>query len=368
MALQPASTPIGVGPPDIPGDVPRHGRHKTPWIRKPGLEWEPADDDVKTRRRGRGSYYTRASNLGSPIEDKYKVSRARERRIVFGMSRHPELVRAAQAVISLDDERDELERLADKANEYGRGDAAAMHGTAFHRLREQHDAGVDLSHLDTLTAQGLATWNRLLSPFKVVGSEQFVVCDEIETAGTYDALLELTRPWVIRNKAGHILGTLATGDRITADLKSGRWGPAWFGAQYAVQAWPYANGVPYSHRGGRMPWPDDRPPRTDWAVIPYVSLDNLDEAGLYWINLAAAKLRVDGVKLIKQLRATDDLFFADTPQHPIALTELALLALIRDVVDEAELGRLYEAHQHMWTPACRAKARARAAEWEETAG
>lgn len=357
-APAPTATSDGTAP-EIPDEIPRHGGNGRPWIRRHGLTYAPGDEATDTRR-GRGEFYTRASSFGKPIEDTYKIGRARERRIVFGLSRHRELVTSAQAVAGQDEraDRDELERLADKAVEYARGDVASTMGTAFHKLRERADAGEDLSYLPADLRAGLAAWDRLTARFRMVASETFVVNDNVKAAGTFDALFEVVEPVTI-HRGGELLGALDVGDRIIGDLKSGRWGPKWFGPVYGCQGWIYATGEPYTHRRGRYGWPDGRAPRTDWAVIPYVPVDSPQDASLHWINLDAARLRIELVQSIHYGRRCEDLFVEHVEQLPAQVSVLGVVALLRAAGSEAELERIWRAHQSVWTEDCSRMARAR---------
>ncbi len=333
--------------PAIPADVPRHRGNRRPWVRNaddtgapPAVTRELHRDgepmtvlaDPKDSKRGR--YFGRASSYGKPLEDMRKIEQADQRRIAFAFGRHPELVKRSQAVTYLDRDgldaiaddrarakalaqasadRDELEAIARKAVEYAKGDAASTKGTAFHRLRERRDQGEDLSYLDPLTLEGLATWERLLTPFELIGSEQFVVNDELESAGTYDALLKAVRTITIRHpKTREVLGQVEAGEAVVGDLKSGKWGPEWFGPTYGCQALVYAGARPYTHALGRYDWA--QAPSQRWAVIPYVSLDRLDAAGLHWIDLDRARLAVEAVARVKAARADRMMFIAHSDE------------------------------------------------------
>lgn len=385
--------------PDVPTEIPRHRGSKQPWIRRPDDTGPPPAVAQERHRDGsmitvladpkdgqRGFYAARASSYGSPLDDKHKIYAARERRIAWAFGRHPELVMASQALGEFDAEREALEDLARRANEYARGDAAASRGTSFHRLRERRDAGEDLSYLDPLTLKGLATWERLLQPFELIGSEQFVVNDELSAAGTYDALLKVGRTVTIRHpKTGEVLGAVESGESTICDLKSGKWGPDWFGPTYLCQAYVYATGRPYSHQLGRYQWVTT--PSTRWAVIPYVSLDNLGAAGLHWIDLTRAARAVEAVRTIKAIRG-DKLNFVAHQDEPMpadlrAAGERAvgtppnvwemgqqidryergeLFSLISDADDQATLSRLWSEYQHIWTPEHTAAGQARLAQ------
>jgi hypothetical protein len=366
--------------PDVPTEIPRHrGKGKQPWIRRPDDTGPPPAVATERHRDGsmitvladpkdgpRGFYAARASEYGGPLEDKHKIYAARERRIAWAFGRHPELVMASQALGEFDAEREALEELARRANEYARGDAAASRGTSFHRLRERRDAGEDLSYLDPLTLQGLATWERLLQPFELIGSEQFVVNDELQAAGTYDALLQLTRPITIRHpKTGEVLDTLQEGEAVVGDLKSGKWGPDWFGPTYLCQAYVYATGQPYAHQLGRYLWVTK--PSARWAVIPYVSLDNLGAAGLHWIDLTRAARAVEAVRTIKEIRGDRLNFVAHTDEPmPADLRAAGERATLLDQIAGADgkvaLSRLWALNTDVWTPEHTAAGQARLAQ------
>ncbi len=374
--------------PAIPTDIPRHKGNRRPWIRNaddtgpaPAVtrelyrDGEPMTVLADPQDSKRGRYVGRASSFGKPLEDMRKIEDADKRRIAFAFGRHPELVMRSQAVGSYDGDRAELEAIARKAVEYAKGDAASTKGTAFHRLRERRDQGEDLSYLDPLTLEGLATWERLLTPFELIGSEQFVVNDELESAGTYDALLKAVRTITIRHpKTREVLGQVEAGEAVVGDLKSGKWGPEWFGPTYGCQALVYAGARPYTHVLGRYDWA--QAPSQRWAVIPYVSLDRLDAAGLHWIDLDRARLAVEAVARVKAARADKMMFIAhqDEPM-PVDLAAAGqravspgirawaeLFEAIDSAPDKVVLSRLWAAHADVWTDEHTAAGRARLAQ------
>src|SRR4051812_19611316 len=87
--------------PDVPAEIPRHRGDKRPWIRRPDDTGPPPAVATERHRDGstitvladpkdgpRGFYATRASSYGKSLDDKYKITRARERRIVHAFGRH----------------------------------------------------------------------------------------------------------------------------------------------------------------------------------------------------------------------------------------------------------------------------------------
>lgn len=386
MALQLAENPYAV-PPDGPR-IPRHRNPKDgrPWIRNagdadpaPDIEWDP-DRRIwalpkGNKHRGRGEFLTRASSFGKGLDDPYLRHRAALRKVVFALSRHPELVRAAQAVRTLGDERDEdrkltasasadrraLEDIADKAEEYGGGLARAMLGTGFHELRHQRDAGVDLSHLDEDTSAALDIWCRVTAPLELVSSEQFVVNYVLGVAGSLDAKFRAARTMAVMNKRGEVMGHLERGEKVIADLKSGWWGMEFAGPCWACQLLGYSGGKPYDHDRGAYDWADGEPSQR-WALIVACSPERPEEAGLHWVDLTAARLRARAVPLWRAACERDDLFFAHDeaaqPAEPVAITAGIGLEIDRAWTPD-ELLDLMQRHDALWTPELSARVHAK---------
>ena len=383
MALQLAENPYAA-PPEGPR-IPRHRNPKDgrPWIRNvddpdpaPGIEWDP-DRRIwalakGNRHRGRGEFLTRASSFGKGLQDYYQIQRARERRIMWAVGRRPEIVRACQAAASRgydECDRAELEELARRAHDYAGGDAAAWLGTTFHDLREQRDAGVDLSYLDPVTLAGLAMWCRITEPLELVSSEQFVVNYALGAAGTYDAMGRLRRTVVIRGKDGAPVGYVERGEHVIVDLKSGRWGMDYAGPTWACQALVYAGGQPYDHDGGWQHWPHDAPSQR-WAVIVACNPERASEAGLHWVDLEAARARAEAVPVHKAGCSRDGLFYAhdetaqDDQQSAGATAIQAGIALEIDRASSLPdlLVLLQRRHASLWTDELTARCWARATE------
>jgi hypothetical protein len=358
---------------EIPADVPRHGGDDRPWIRFPGVEHDPSDDHSSTRKRGRGTFYSRASSVGKPIEDWFQVHEAQLDRLVFGMGRRPELAAQAQLIQAWETDRDKIRAIRKEAITAGGGLEAAIRGTVFHELAEQRFSwrlgGYDHMHLADDMAQGLDVLARLLEPFEVLDTETFVVWDEHRIAGSYDMRLRLRRPIRIERVAKDgtvtLLAELEPGEVIVADLKSGK-DRKYHGPTYGVQQLPYACGTPYTHREGRKPWSAGEAPRTDWALIPHVSPLDPETAGLYWVDLKAARKRLALVEQIREARKVDDLFIphVETEQvgEPVQLREVlpdvvhelgrlahaAVLEAIELAADQAVLDELWVKHGHEW--------------------
>jgi hypothetical protein len=368
--------------PEIPADIPRHGRDGRPWVRFPGVDHDPGDDHSATRKRGRGTFYSRASSYGQPVEDWWAVHDSRLQRVVYGMGRRPELFARAQVLQSWETDRDKIRAIAEEAIVAGGGLEAANRGTVFHELNEQRIAGGhDHSRLAEDMAQGLDVLARLLEPFDVLDTETFVVWDEYKIAGSYDMRLRLRRALRIEQVAKDgtvtLLAELEPGEVVVADLKSGK-DRKYHGPTYGVQQLPYACGTPYTHLEGRKLWPAGEAPRTDWALIPHVSPLDPETAGLYWVNLEAARKRLALVELIREARKVDDLFIphVEQVQEPAQLREVlpevvrdlsrlahaAVLEAIELAEDQAAINELWAKHEHEWRDEWTAAVHARLAQ------
>lgn len=360
--------------PEVPDDVPRHGNLNDgrPRIRH-------ADDPTKL------SFFWRASSFGKQMEDHFLIHRSDKRKIVWAVARYESLQMESQAVEYLDvpddaDERTakrvaackrELERIAEDAIKAAGGRDASTKGTSFHKLRERRDNGEDLAFVGPKTYAALDAWSRMADRFTWHGSEQFVVNDRWQAAGTYDAL------WSPRGTMTAPDGARITPeDRLIVDLKSGAWTidnkKITYGAQLAV----YANGRPYRHVtdeeaaagiNGRYDWPDGIAPRTDWALIPHVPIASPEDAGLIWVNLRRGYALGEAAVLIKAAQRVDDLFYpAELPAlSPSARTEHELMQLIRDARTGEECDALWQHNQQLWTAAHTVKVIAKLTEIEE---
>jgi hypothetical protein len=302
------------------------------------------------------------------------------------MGRHEDLVLEAQAVAGLEDkaDKDELLRIADRAVELSGGNAAAAKGSALHKLRERRDRGEDLAFVGPKTWAALEAWSAMASRFTWHGSEQFVVCDRWRAAGTYDALW--SPRWPMTAPDGTVLGP---DDRLITDLKSGKWGPEWWGATYSAQLATYAHGLPYVHVSdelatagddGRREWSTVSGPRQDWALIPHVPLEHPEDAGLWWVDLRQGAFLAELAVDIRGARKLDGLFLpAELPVEVIeqarevaTVVEVpapredfdAPLFLISQAKTMAEIDELYEQNKDRWTPDLTEAVKARIPELE----
>lgn len=381
-----ASSPRALDPDEteeIPAGVPRHGGNGQPWIRHPGIAYDPELDDGDAKsRRGRGAYHSRASSWGEALANHYLINRWQLRGVVFGMSRDESLVMAAQAVADMD-EREELQRIEQLARVGAKQDEAARKGTAFHILAQRRDAGEDLSYLPARILEALDAWTEITAPLgRIISTEQLVVWDEYQVTGSYDRLYELLRDIQIR-QGGVLLDTLRAGERIIADLKSGSTA-RYFDCRYGMQVLPYANGVPYSHQLGRLEWPDGIAPSTRWAVIPHVSHeDGGASAELIWVDLHHFHSLIPDLQRVQEIQRTAKSGFISheyepaaesLPMPPLAVTvaagvprqvvKVGIIAALNDAKDKAAMLAVWSEFRHVWDEDCERMATAKAAQFD----
>lgn len=149
--------------------------------------------------------YTRVSTLAKANDDTYNLDRWRQRIIVIGFTRRPDLWARAEAAA---EDRDVLDKIMQQAFIAGGGEERANYGTAMHSFTEHLDLGGSMdavpvwaradceAYLDALELYGL----------EPVGIEEFVVHDGLKAAGTLD------RRYVVKRTGELVVGDLKTGD------------------------------------------------------------------------------------------------------------------------------------------------------------
>jgi len=365
-AGKPAQLPNADGSvPEVPDEIPRHGRDGRPKIRV--LRPDGTTDPLEAK------YYTRASTLGKTLENTYGIEQWKLRMVAYGIGHDRALHLAAASVpgTTEDAHKAELARIAEEALTISRAGSGAMRGTALHHLSEQRDAGADLRHLPADALAALDAYSALMGGFEVISAEEFVVCDELETAGTFDRLV--SPRWPMEAPDG---STIEPGDRLILDLKTNK-EAKYFGPTYSCQQAVYAFGRPYSHRDGRGEWPPCDPPydveqgpRTDWALILHVPIESPEDAGLHWVDLTEGMELAQLAVTVRAQRNRKDLFYPCEPPReprPAAIEQAGLVARIRQASSMEALDQLYEQHAAEWTPECGEAADARADELERAA-
>lgn len=129
--------------------------------------------------------YDRVSSYGDALDDKTGLERWKRRETIKGLIARPDLLLQASASA---DNKYVLDRIAEEALEAAGGSAAANTGTALHGLTEILDRGQPLPPFPEKYAADLDAYQVATARFDHAYIEQFVVCDELQAAGTPDRL------------------------------------------------------------------------------------------------------------------------------------------------------------------------------------
>ena len=174
--------------------------------------------------------YTRVSTLAKALDNKDALMRWKQRQTAIGMGKRPDL--ASMAAACEGDNR-QLDDVVEQAMTAAESERAANIGTTLHRLTEMIDAGGTPNNLHGHMAD-LTAYQQAMAGITIKATEQFVVTDEVQAAGTFDRLVELP-----------------DGRVVVADIKTGQHEPKYPHAS-TIQIAVYAHGTLYDGDQGRL--------------------------------------------------------------------------------------------------------------------
>lgn len=190
--------------------------------------------------KGRAAY-TRASTLAKTLDDGNNLMLWKARMAARGVAMRPDLLALFASFTDLDDpeQKKEANKAAETAADVAGSTKKRTIGTAFHAFTEFWDKNHQLPpHVPEGILRTLLTnYIEVTRPVRWLAFEQFVVVDEIGTAGTADrvGLLEGQKPRIWDIKSGRVdYGQIA----------------------FAIQLATYAHGRLYNPQtGDRASWP-----------------------------------------------------------------------------------------------------------------
>lgn len=216
--------------------------------------------------RSKEAPYTRVTTLAGAIEDGFGITQWKMRTVAKGLAQRPDLLLSVSA--HLEDKR-ELNKICDQALEAGGASAAATKGTAVHIFSEQIDRGEQLPPaIPPEIVRKLDLYQQYTAGMACVAIEEFLVCDELQAAGTADRIYEFG--------GSRYIGDLKTGAGI--DLGIGK-----IAAQLAI----YSRSVEYDEETAER---RGLGVNQDWGIVVHLPAGrdgepDRDLINLYWIDL-----------------------------------------------------------------------------------
>lgn len=187
-------------------EVPRHGSNGNPLILLPeyapnpelaGILRKHYNDRTAAEKRAikdKYAYYSRASSAGKAIESTKGLEQWGKRMVAIGVATREDLrLSVAAHAVDPDGHKAILNELAEQALEAAKAGAAANTGTALHKVTEYDDDGIVVPGIGATANRDLAAYQACKARYGVTmhRAEQFVVCDELRVAGTFDRAMSV---------------------------------------------------------------------------------------------------------------------------------------------------------------------------------
>jgi hypothetical protein len=284
--------------------------------------------------------YRRASSVPKVVDNLAGLMRWRLRILTWAMATYPDL--AARAA-RLEPGDPELLVIADEAHERAGGNAKAQWGTDVHVYTEPE---ADLRGMPDEMAYDVAAYRAALAAegVEVLGTEVFVVNDELGVAGTLDHLYRVAQLGVV------------IGDKKTGDFHA---------MSCAIQLAIYAGAEQYlpdpldPTRGTRVPlW--NEPVNQEWGVV--ARIPRLGGS----CTLTTVDIRAG---LVMARKALERLPYQEQPgsawvgQDLVKVTRRQCLAILIQQAETIDaIGRIKASNERYWTKALSEAANAR---WRE---
>lgn len=194
--------------------------------------------------------YVRASKLAKTLDDLNQLMMWKQRKTLEGVLRRPDLLtQAAGALANGNPDTDwptkkTLNALCEQAMEAAGSSKGSSAGTGFHALTEAIDRGEEPLFVPEPDRVRLEAYRAAVAPLTSLEAETFIVCDELETAGSFD------RIWGIPAGFTDSRGYTFTQDTVAiGDLKSGK-SEADYPLATATQESIYCHGSRYDPETG----------------------------------------------------------------------------------------------------------------------
>lgn len=232
------------------------------------------------------AHYTRATTLAGTLDDTFGLEKWKIRKTAVGLASRDDLLLAIKAAEENDTRT--IDRACKDAQEAAGINEAATEGTALHRLTDIIDLGEELPTVPEHHEASLAAYVEATAHLQVEAVEQFLVCDQVQAAGTADRIVRWPGG---PHGDGPFIADLKTGSIKHSALK------------IAMQLAIYANGQMYDPATG------ERTPtgvRTDLGLIVHMPRGE-GTCQLWWTNLAAGWEAVQVAAEVRAWRKRKDL-------------------------------------------------------------
>ena len=232
--------------------------------------------DIPRDRWGRptidGRTYTRVSTLAKTLDDTRALLNWNARITAIGLAKNEDLI-AAVATTDVDDRR-ALDKIVEQAKERAGSTAKATIGTAVHAATEILDRGDDLDGLPDKVKVDAHAYRASMDTHGLtpLAAEMFVVCDEVNAAGSFDRLLQ--------GPSRVMIGDIKTsGNPDTHKYAALAW---------AIQLATYAHAKPWVPGRGIVDWADIGLPDPDLerGLVVHI-VQGTGQVRLWSIDLAA---------------------------------------------------------------------------------
>jgi hypothetical protein len=180
---------------------------------------------------GKPEPYTRVSTLAKVLDDKTALTKWKQRMTALGIGLRPDLAQLASVV---KDDNQRLDAVVEEAMSAAQVTRPANIGTTLHALTEFLDRGEMPPNVPDSAWPDLTAYENATKDIEVLGSELFVVVDELKAGGSFDRLVRLP-----------------DGRVMVADIKTGQHEPRYPHAA-TTQIAIYSRGHLYEPGAGRI--------------------------------------------------------------------------------------------------------------------
>jgi len=160
---------------------------------------------------GRIRTWQRVTNFAKILADSYALDQWRQRKVVEGMATQNELRAKAVAALARNDNRDEIQAIAEAAKESAGAFAGAELGSALHKILEYRDLGQDV-HVPHILASDVAAYYEALERHGLAVADGMVEVCVLNL--DYGVVGRLDRGLWTAHRPGLVVGDFKSGQNL----------------------------------------------------------------------------------------------------------------------------------------------------------